>query len=217
LTSVRPPPQNLLWLARREPGFRPVDDSIKPLSDVWSFFASSLTCGLGAKAREGFKSAPAARQRVSGAGRMARGFLHQEWFHMDDGDNGASKIMHVQAEPGYVEVMFASSRNEASACCEFLRGIEIPARLEDTREFDAGLGIAVLVPASRFVEASEQLACRVRHAVNEEEDVDDDHVDEDLDDEDDEFDDDEDDDLDDDEDDYGLDDDDEEEFEEEEF
>lgn len=124
---------------------------------------------------------------------------------MDEGMNSGN-VLHWVDGTKYVEVMFAKSVNEARDCIGFLEDRLIPARLENTRELSQTCGVAVLVPADRFVEASEVLAARDEDegadsdvdSEDELEDLDDD-LDEDEDD-DDEFEDEDDDDEDDDED-----------------
>ncbi len=119
---------------------------------------------------------------------------------MDEG-MGSGNVLHWVDGTKYVEVMFAKSVNEARSCIGYLEDRLIPARLENTSELSQNCGVAVLVPAERFVEASEVLASRDEDADTENdmegedelEDVDDDLDDED-DDEEDDFDDDDDDD-----------------------
>jgi hypothetical protein len=130
---------------------------------------------------------------------------------VDDG-MGARKVMEGSASTGFVEVMFASTRDEASDCCHLLEDANIPARLEDTLGRSRETGVAVLVPADRLVEATEFLVSRVGHEMGSDEDEGE-FGDEDADDLDDDYDDDEDDDDDYDDD---LDDDEEEEEDEEE-
>ncbi|HKQ49987.1 MAG TPA: hypothetical protein VJZ71_18070 [Phycisphaerae bacterium] len=122
---------------------------------------------------------------------------------MKDETMGSGNVLHWVDGTKYVEVMFAKSVSEARECIGFLEDQLIPARLENTRELAQNCGVAVLVPADRFVDASELLAAREEEegtdsdveSDDELEDADDD-VEEEEEDEDDEFDDDEDDDED---------------------
>jgi len=111
-------------------------------------------------------------------------------------------VQGALSEPdGFVEVMFAKSKSEASQCCQVLGEQSIPARVEDDDPAAHLCGVAVLVPAAQFLEASELLASLSQHDDDLEADYEDEEEDEELDDEedyDDEFDDDEDDDYDDD-------------------
>lgn len=124
---------------------------------------------------------------------------------MKDETMGSGNVLHWVDGTKYVEVMFAKSVSEARECIGFLEDQLIPARLENTRELAQNCGVAVLVPADRFVDASELLAARdeeegVDSDVESDEDLedaDDDADDEEEDDEDDEFDDDDDEDEDD--------------------
>lgn len=109
---------------------------------------------------------------------------------------------------GYVEVMFAKSLDEATGCRSYLEEQRIPALIEQVRRGRAGIGVAVLVPENRLVEASEYLAARDQE--EEEEEFDDELEDEEFDDEfddddeydDDDYEDDDDDDSDDDDEEY---------------
>ncbi len=130
---------------------------------------------------------------------------------MMDEDAGSRNVLQHRADAGFVEVMFARTDVEAAELVAFLTEQHIPAKQENAAGLMRGCGVAILVPANRFVEASELLAARTQ---DEEEDTDDEvSDDDDLDtvDDDDDLDDDEDEDDEDD-----FDDDDEEEEEEEE-
>jgi hypothetical protein len=134
--------------------------------------------------------------------------MPEEWMQMKDETISSGNVLHWVDGTKYVEVMYAKSVSEARDCIEFLEDRLIPARLENTRELTQNCGVAVLVPADRFVEASEVLSAR-EEADSGDSDVEsedelegaDDDLDEDDEDEDDEFDDDEDEDDDDEEDD----------------
>lgn len=110
----------------------------------------------------------------------------------------------VDTDPAsFVEVMFAKCSEEAKACCALLEEHTIPARME-RRTASTALGVAVLVPDTQLIEASEVLILR---AEDDDEGGDDDFDDdmEEGDDEDDDdldYDDDEEEDGDDEEDDY---------------
>lgn len=117
---------------------------------------------------------------------------------------GARKVLDTVAGGDFVEVMFAKSLEEAKACCAVLAEENIAARYEKSSDATDG-GIAILVPESHFVDATEILSSRTQDQVV------DDEVDEELEeqdelvdiedvDEDEELDDDDDDDDDDDED-----------------
>ena len=59
--------------------------------------------------------------------------------------------------------MFARSTREATTCCDFLNEHEIPARISDSDIDEVrDLGLPVLVPGHRFVDATEVLAFRVQ-------------------------------------------------------
>jgi hypothetical protein len=119
---------------------------------------------------------------------------------MKDENMSSGNVLHWVDGTKYVEVMFAKSVSEARECIGFLEDQLIPARLENTRELAQNCGVAVLVPADRFVDASELLAAREEEegadsdveGDDDLEDADDDAEDEEEDDEDDEFDDDDD-------------------------
>lgn len=121
---------------------------------------------------------------------------------MKEESMGSGNVLHWVDGTKYVEVMFAKSVSEARECIGFLEDQLIPARLENTRELAQNCGVAVLVPAERFVDASELLAAREEEGgaesdVESEDDLEDadDDVDEDEEEEeDDDFDDDDDDD-----------------------
>jgi hypothetical protein len=63
---------------------------------------------------------------------------------------------------GFVEVMYAKSLTEATECCGLLAEQNIPARVEPAADVVTRLGVAVLVPHNRLVEASELLAAHAR-------------------------------------------------------
>jgi len=122
---------------------------------------------------------------------------------LDDG-LGSREVLDKAVGADYVEAMYAKTLEEAKECCRLLEEGHIPARFEDDADLDRG--VAILVPESRLVEASELLAARVQQdsvdveddEVYDEDDVEDvDADDDDLDDDDDEFEDDADDDDDD--------------------
>ena len=80
---------------------------------------------------------------------------------------------------GFVEVMYAKSQGEATECCGLLAERDIPARIECAAGAAPRLGVAVLVPRNRLVEASELLAAHVRDDDDDEFDDDDDLADDD--------------------------------------
>ncbi len=87
---------------------------------------------------------------------------------MVDEGFGGREVLDKATGADFVEVMFASSLDEAKECCALLDDSHIPAKYEE--EASAGeKGIAVLVPEEQFVEASEVLASRVQHGAAEEE------------------------------------------------
>lgn len=83
---------------------------------------------------------------------------------------GSRKVLDkVGAE--YVEVMFAKSLEEAKACCSLLEEENIAARYEKSDDSTDG-GIAILVPESHFVDATEILSSRTQEEVADDEDED---------------------------------------------
>ncbi len=70
-------------------------------------------------------------------------------------------------ECGFVEVLFARSMDEAVHDCTLLEQYSIPARVEVDPTVPSRSGVAVLVPPSRLVDASEILSTVTR---NEDED-----------------------------------------------
>jgi hypothetical protein len=85
---------------------------------------------------------------------------------------------------GFVEVMYAKNLGEATECCGLLAEQSIPACVEPAAGSVSCLGVAVLVPHNRLVEASELLAAHARDDDDEEFDDEDDVTDEDNDDDD---------------------------------
>jgi len=124
---------------------------------------------------------------------------------VDEGYGSGNLLQKIEGE-GFVEVMFAKSTSEADGCMGFLLERQIPARLEVDPNVAKRCGIAVLVPASRLIEASELLATKAQddddfEEFDDEDEDDDDDYDDDYDDEGDDYDDadlDDDEDLDDD-------------------
>ena len=115
---------------------------------------------------------------------------------MMDKSVGTDNIMDPSGHGAFVEVMFAKSIAEARQCCGILEEQQIPAQLEAGADVQSS-GVAVLVPAERFVEASEVLAIRAHDDDISDDDVGSDDMDDTDDDIDDDFDDDDDDDDDD--------------------
>ncbi len=82
---------------------------------------------------------------------------------------GGREVLDKAVDAEFVEVMFASSVEEAKECCALLEDSHIPSKYEqDTAGGDKG--VAILVAEEHFVEASELLASRVQHGAVEEED-----------------------------------------------
>lgn len=84
---------------------------------------------------------------------------------------GSRKVLDKVGGAEYVEVMFAKSLEEAKSCCTLLEEENIPARYEKSDETADG-GIAILVPESHFVDATEILSSRTQEGVAEEDDED---------------------------------------------
>lgn len=82
---------------------------------------------------------------------------------------GGREVLDKAVDAEFVEVMFASSVEEAKECCALLEDSHIPSKYE--QDAAAGdKGVAILVAEEHFVEASELLASRVQHGAVEEED-----------------------------------------------
>ena len=121
---------------------------------------------------------------------------------MVDEARDSDNVLDQVDAASYVEEMFAKGLAEANLCCEYLEKQQIPARLESASVVTRASGVAVLVPADRFLEASELLAARLQGDIDEESAGDDelDELDDDAEDDLDDDDDDDDDDIDDDDD-----------------
>src|SRR5262245_48704301 len=95
----------------------------------------------------------------------------QEWTPMMEEGIGARKVLDPVAGGDFVEVMFAKTLEEAKACCAVLAEENISARYEKSSDASDG-GIAILVPESHFVDATEILSSRTQDVVDDEADED---------------------------------------------
>ena len=118
---------------------------------------------------------------------------------MVDDKVGTSEAVNDLDDVGLVEVMFARTEDEATACCTLLEEHDIHAKLSRTGIEDDDRGVAILVPEANQDEALELLALRAQDddSDGDEDEIEDETDDDDDDDDelDDDFDDDDDDDL----------------------
>jgi len=88
-------------------------------------------------------------------------FMIEESTDMSDETQGSSEMVErVDAGDRFVEVMFARTARQARGAAGYLARRDIPARVESDIGLSPGCGVAVLVPSTKLLSASELLAAR---------------------------------------------------------
>ncbi|MBX3395632.1 MAG: hypothetical protein KF841_09720 [Phycisphaerae bacterium] len=93
---------------------------------------------------------------------------------------GSEDLLLTEKGFDFVEVFFARSRSEADRCCRRLEAVSIPAQVESAASLPSECGVAVLVPSTRLVEASEILTRMAHDDEDEDFEIDDDDEDDDY-------------------------------------